>query len=98
VTDIEAMILRRARGSLGYLPEQARANLVRLTAAYADDHVSWQVVVFDKANEAEIEEYACIFTEVLADFQAATGDETIVKVESAEAAEQIEPLAIVIYP
>jgi hypothetical protein len=56
------------------------------------------VVVFDKANEAEIEEYACIFTEVLADFQAATGDETIVKVESAEAAEQIEPLAIVIYP
>ena len=92
------MILRRAREWLENLPEGARSNLVRLTAAYADNHVSWQVVVLDQADEDEIENYACVFTEVLADFQTATGDETLIKVNETEEARQTEPLAIAIYP
>ena len=49
------------------------------------------------ADEDEIEEYACIFTEVLADFQTATGDETLIKVKSAEEA-KADALPIAIYP
>jgi hypothetical protein len=98
VTEIEIMILQRAQHSLGYLTEVARANLVRLTAAYADNDVSWQVVVLDQADDDEIDEYGAIFTEVLADFQTATGDETLIKVKSPEEALKTEPLAIAIYP
>jgi hypothetical protein len=67
-----------------------------LSAAYADNHVSWQVVVLDQADEEEIEEYACIFTEVLADFHSATGDETLIRVQSNNDVEA-DALPIVIY-
>ena len=98
MTEIEAMIARRAKHSLSLLPEGSRANLVRLSAAYADDHVRWQVVVLDEADDDEIEEYACIFTEVLADFTTATGEESLVTLSSADEAALTPPLPISIYP
>ncbi len=98
MTEIELMILRRAQTSLGYLAEHDRANLVRMTAAYGNDHVDWQVVVLEQADEAEIDEYDHIFTEVLADFVTATGDETLIRVSTPEEASQTAPLAIAIYP
>ena len=92
------MIRSTARLWLGDLPASARANLVRLTAAYGQNHVNWQVVVTEQADEDEIEEYRCIFTEVLADFSTATGDENIIRVADVADAVAIEPLPIVIYP
>jgi len=98
MTETESMIQARGKEWLFELDAAQRSNLVRLTAAYGDNHVSWQVVVTEEADEDEIEEYRCIFTEVLADFSTATGDEEFFRVRTALDAATVKPLAIAIFP
>ncbi len=72
---------------------------MRLSASYDEktDELLWQLVVLDRAGEDEIEEYSCIATEVLADFQSATMREVLIRLDKAEDVKHVGALPIMIF-
>ena len=89
----------RAIEGLSELRTDQKANLVHLSAAYDEkaDEVLWQLVVLDGVDDDELEEYSCIATEVIADFQTATMREVLIRLDKAEDVKQVGALPIMIY-
>jgi hypothetical protein len=71
----------------------AGPNLVRFTGEVRDNVIFLQWLVFNEANEDEIEDYRVVGTEIVADHVDEHVDEQFLKIDRLEDAKAIPPLA-----